>query len=85
MKRPIWIPPLISITIVLYFTAAIMFVFLYYIRDTLFITIAFVSMFGGSLSMAAHIYFKYGGKSYDRNNQEIHGAEEGTREARKVD
>jgi hypothetical protein len=85
MKRPIWIPPLISVTILFYITAGILLVLNYYVRDTALITIAFGLMVVGSLSMAAHIYFKYGGKSYDRNNQEVHGAEEGTREARKVD
>lgn len=52
-----WIPPLISIAIVLFYTAGIMFVFLYYMRDTLIITYAILMIGGGFLSLAAHIIF----------------------------
>lgn len=86
MKKPIWIPPLVSITIMLYFTAGIMLVFNYYMRDTVLITIAFGMMVVGSISLAVHINFKYGDNNHGKkHNQKIHGSQEGTCEARKVD
>lgn len=73
MKRPIWIPPLISITILLYYAAALLLFMNYYIRGIWIIRIAFGMMVVGSISLATHIHFKYGGFKDGISNQKISG------------
>lgn len=73
MKRPIWIPPLISITILLYYAAGLLLFMNYYIRGIWIIRISFGMMFAGSLSLAVHYYLKYGGFKDGISNQKISG------------
>ena len=70
-----WIPPLVSITIILYLTAAVLFVLLYFYRDVIIIRIIFGLLCLATISLAAHYYFKYGdndyGKREGQENQEV--------------
>jgi hypothetical protein len=50
-----WIPPLISIAIILFYTAGILFVFNYLMKDIVIIGIAIGMIICGFLSLAGHI------------------------------
>ena len=60
-----WIPPLISSSIILYVAATVVFAMNYWLWDPLMNTISIVMVVLGSLLLAGHYYFKYGGKGND--------------------
>ena len=52
-----WIPPLISITIMLYVASAAIFVINYWNRSITLIAISVIMIAVANISLAAHIYF----------------------------
>lgn len=65
-----WIPPLISIAIMLFYTAAILFVFNYLMKDSVIIGIGIGMIAVALLSIVGHmlLFAKYGGGIKDEQN-----------------